>query len=462
MSTAWKKQLAIRLSRFMSLAVLAGLAFAASSATIQQASTQERTLSRSWVNYERYSGRPGSSPSTQTDYLQLVYELQALRAARKATGLSETQPEPYEKISQPRNNLRNRVPLSLLHWKRTLEVFTPEQQRQAQATGVVPEPTQTNATIFAVTPVRPTTYRGAAVEISLAADDFFEETGTNSPIRSLRLDAGDGLDWQELTAGKPIAASYEAIGLKTITVEATLSDGSVLQASASLDVAALSSPDPTESVTLIADAPYNNTTGTIYILKSGPHVGLRSPVLVAEGFDMENSMDWDVLYNILNKEKLAETLQSYGRDLIVLDYTNAMRNIFENAALARKAVSYINANRNNASDKFTVIGASMVGLVTRIALADMDRDPATCGISHVNTWISFDSPHKGANIPLGLQEFFAFFQGKDFIPASVAHFYSLVNQPAARQMLLVHHSTTTTLAGNSSNATFQATLEAKG
>lgn len=222
MSTAWKKQLAIRLSRFMSLAVLAGLAFAASSATIPQASTQERTLSRSWVNYERYSGRPGSSPSTQTDYLQLVYELQALRAARKATGLSETQPEPYEKISQPRNNLRNRVPLSLLHWKRTLEVFTPEQQRQAQATGVVPEPTQTNATIFAVTPVMPTTYRGAAVEISLAADDFFEETGTNSPIRSLRLDAGDGLDWQELTAGKPIAASYEAIGLKTITVEATL------------------------------------------------------------------------------------------------------------------------------------------------------------------------------------------------------------------------------------------------
>ena len=76
---------------------------------------------------------------------------------------------------------------------------------------------------------------------------------------------------------------------------------------------------------------------------------------------MENSMDWDVLYNILNKEKLAETLQSYGRDLIVLDHTNAMRNIFENAALARKAVSYINANRNNASDKFTVIGASMGG-----------------------------------------------------------------------------------------------------
>jgi len=446
----------------MSLALLAGLSCAATSATIPQTSTQERTLSRSWVNLERYSGRPASSPSTQTDYQQLVYELQALRTARKATGLSVAQQAPYETINQPRNNLRNRVPLSLLHWKRTLDVFTSEQQRQAQATGVVPEPIQTNITIFAVAPVRPTTYRGAAVEISLSADDFFEETGGSNTIRSLRFDAGDGNGWRDLAIGTAIDASYNTVGLKTVIVEATLSDGAVLLASASLDVVALSSPDPTQSVTLVAEAPYNNTTGTIYILKSGPHVGLRCPVLVAEGFDMENSMDWDVLYNILNKEQLTETLGSYGRDLIVLDYTNAMRNIFENAALARKAVKYVNANRYNASDKFAVIGASMGGLVTRIALADMDRDPATYGISHVNTWISFDSPHKGANIPLGIQEFLAFFYNKNSAFAAAAKLFNILNQPAARQMLLVHHSTTTSLAGNISNTAFQASLDVKG
>ena len=77
------------------------------------------------------------------------------------------------------------------------------------------------------------------------------------------------------------------------------------------------------------------------------------------------------------------TRLAYGRDLLVLDYTNAMRNIFENAALARKAVNYVNANRHDAADPFTVIGASMGGLVTRIALADMDRDPAAYGASHV-------------------------------------------------------------------------------
>jgi len=247
-------------------------------------------------------------------------------------------------------------------------------------------------------------------------------------------------------------------------MEATLSDNTILLASTSLDVAALATPDPNSTVTLIAPSPYNNTTGTIYIYKSGPHTGLRYPVLVAEGFDMENNMDWDVLYNILNKQQLAETLRSYGRDLIVLDYTNAMRNIFENAALVRSAVNYVNSNRQTFSDKFTVIGASMGGLVTRIALADMDLNPAGYGISHVNTWISFDSPQKGANIPLGIQEFLAFFYNKHSEFAAAAKLYNILNQPAARQMLLAHHSfySPTLLAGNSSNTAFQATLDAKG
>lgn len=447
--------------------ILVGVTFTALltfSATLSEQSTKTgSTLTRSWVDHERYSGRPGSSPSTPTDFQQLAYELQASRSTRTPTSLSTAQRTPYETVSLPRNNLGNRVPLSLIHWKRTLAVITPDQKRQALSTGTTPEPVLTNVTILAVAPVRPTTYHGATVEISLAADDFFEETGSTNTICSLRVDAGDGAGWRALSTGQVINASYDSTGSKIIAVAASLSDGTILTASSVLEVAALATPSPTYSARLIAAYPYNNTTGTLYVYKSADsHAGLRCPVLVAEGFDMENNMDWDVLYNILNKEQLAETLRSYGRDLIVLDYTNAMRNILENAALARSAVQYVNANRNNAADKFTVIGASMGGLVTRIALADMDQDPYTYGASDVDTWISFDSPHKGANIPLGVQEFLAFFYNKNSAFAAAAKLYSILNQPAAKQMLLVHHSTTTSLAGNSSNINFQATLDAKG
>jgi hypothetical protein len=417
---------------------------------------------RSWVNHERYSGIWNAQPSTPTDYKQLAYELQSLRETRTTIPLSVAQQQPYETVNTPRNNIGNKVPLSVLHWDRTVDAITPEQQTQALSTGITPEPISTNVTFFAMSPVKPTTYRGASLEMMLSADDFFEEANSTSTIQNLRIDAGNGIGWQPLVLNEPLTVSYDTTGTKTIAIEAELADGSTLQASSQLDVAALVTLSPTLTNRLIAAAPYNNTTGTIYIYKSGPHTGLRCPVLVAEGFDMENDMDADTLYNILNKEKLAETLSSYGRDLIVLDYTNAMRNITENAALARAAVNYINANRHNSSDKFTVIGASMGGLVTRIALADMDRNPATYGTSHVNTWISFDSPHKGANIPLGLQEFFAFFQGKAEMPVSITHLYSLLNQPAAKQMLLTHHSSSATLAGNPTNIAFQTYLNSCG
>jgi Palmitoyl protein thioesterase len=432
----------------------------------QPPDTNTRTglVIRSWVNHERYSGTWKAQPSTQNDYKQLAYELQGLRATRKKAHSRLSQQQPYVTVSTPRNNIGNRVPLSLLHWERTVDAITPEQQTQALSTGVTPEPIITNVTLFAVSPVKPTTYRGASLEMMLSADDFFEEVGNTSTIQNLRIDAGDGIGWQPLILDEPLNVSYDTTGTKTVEIEAELSDGTILQASSQLDVMALATPDPTLSVRLVAPSPYNNTTGTIYIYKSGPHTGLRCPVLVAEGFDMENNMDAEVLYNILNEENLAETLSSYGRDLIVLDYANAMRNITENAALARAAINYINANRQNSTDKFTVIGASMGGLVTRIALADMDSNPVTYGVSDVDTWISFDSPHKGANIPLGIQEFLAFFYNKDAGFAAAANLYNILNQPAAKQMLLVHQSyySPTLIAGNTSNTAFQALLDTKG
>lgn len=417
----------------------------------------------SWLNLSYYTGDSGSKPISPVNHKQLAYELQNYQDQHFATSNS-VQQKPYDAISESRNNLRGHVPISLLYWNRKTSIA-----KKSATTGMDPtvktpaEAVQTNITVFSFAPVRPETYRGSDVTLSLAAGDLFEEAiPEEKTIQTVQIDPGDGGGYRSLSLDQEIPVSYTTTGTKSMTLQATLTDGTVLTALSMLEVTALSTPNPTTTVRLTAPYPYNNTTGTVYIYKSDNHVGLRFPVLVAEGFDMENSMDWDVLYNILNKENLAETLRSYGRDLIVLDYTNAMRNIFDNAALARSAINYVNANRYNPSDKFTVIGASMGGLVTRIALTQMDRTPATYGQSHVNTWISFDSPHMGANIPLGLQEFFAFFNGKTGIPAVINNYYALLNQPAARQMLLVHHFQTGLLAGNPTNIVFQSTLQTLG
>jgi len=145
---------------------------------------------------------------------------------------------------------------------------------------IAPKSGSTNVPVFAFAPVRPTTYRGAELALTLDADDYFEETAdAKKAIVALRADAGDGTGWQALDTEQAVTASYDSTGTKVIALEATLADGSVLSASASIQVAALMTPNPTETLALKG--------GQLYVYKSDNHAGLRCPVFVVEGFDMK-------------------------------------------------------------------------------------------------------------------------------------------------------------------------------
>lgn len=193
-------------------------------------------------------------------------------------------------------------------------------------------------------------------------------------------------------------------------------------------------PSPTETVALTS-SPYS-VSGLLYIAKADTNApGLHNPVLVVEGFDIDNSMNWPELYELLNQENLVEDLQAYGRDLAILNFGDSTADILANSALTETAINYVNANRADPSDKFTAVGASLGGLTVRKALADMP-------VHNVDTWISFDAPHEGANIPLGVQEFFEHFSA-DSLPNdfnAIREFLQALDSPAAKQLLVVHHS----------------------
>jgi hypothetical protein len=394
---------------------------------------------RSWVELERYSGQPASRTISRGDFRQLVFELQAeQQQVVETTGRMKCPAaSAYQRVGTPRNNERHRLALSLLHWSRAV-------------------PEGSNATVFAFAPIRDKTYRGGDVRLSIAPDDMFELVeDADQQIVAMQLDAGDGAGLRVIEAGEPVLVSYDSLGEKTLELEATQADGTILYASATLEVAALATPNPTETVALQAAAPYAGFAGSLYLLKSGAHAGLKCPVFVVEGFDMNNDMDWDVLYNVLNKEQLAETLMRFGRDLVVLDFGEATADIIGNAHLAIAALNYINTNRNDPADKFTMIGASMGGLVSRYALAASELDPAMYGTSDVGTWISFDSPQTGANIPLGLQQFFGFFGpfADDYSDlAMIQEFKAKLDAVAAKQMLLVHYSSGAARAAHPNSA----------
>jgi hypothetical protein len=228
-----------------------------------------------------------------------------------------------------------------------------------------------------------------------------------------------------------IAASTEALVMRHI-ITLSITYWAIV-------IPALSIPAPTETVAITSAPPYS-AIGELYILQANTNApGLQNPVLVVEGFDIGNSMNWPELYELLNKENLIGDIQQYGRDLVVMNFGDSTIDILANTALTETAIEYINANRIDLTDKFTAVGASLGGLTVRKALVDMpDHD--------VDTWISFDAPHEGANIPLGVQEYLEFFAPQN---VSASNLLAVLDRPAARQMLVAHHTIPNGLTGGS-------------
>jgi hypothetical protein len=128
-----------------------------------------------------------------------------------------------------------------------------------------------------------------------------------------------------------------------------------------------------------------------------------------------------------------DNLWDKGYDVIFLDFAEGATWIQKNAQVLKATLLWINEEKSKNGSKFEniIVGPSMGGQVARIALAEMERD----NVNHcTKMYISFDSPHQGAHIPLGLQSMaFAAYDSKFDCDKWVK-----LNQPAARQLLTYH------------------------
>jgi pimeloyl-ACP methyl ester carboxylesterase len=285
--------------------------------------------------------------------------------------------------------------------------------------------------VFAFSPLQQEAYHGANLELLLEPEAVLSYAAT--PITGYWLDAGDGLGFRSLQPGQPFIASYSTAGTKTLTLRALQADGDTLQASSSLEVVQLATPDPDETWNIVASETYEGLagSGTAYVYLAEGHATVTNPVVIVEGFDIDNSLDWPALYDLLNRENLLEDLRADGFDAVVLDFTDAVDHIQRNGLVLVELLEMVNA-ATAPGQTSAIVGASMGGLVSRYALLWMEDQ----AIPHrVRKLISFDSPHKGANIPLGMQAWVEFFAGQ----AEEADFLlQQLRSPAARQMLLYH------------------------
>ncbi|MBB2913263.1 pimeloyl-ACP methyl ester carboxylesterase [Streptosporangium becharense] len=169
--------------------------------------------------------------------------------------------------------------------------------------------------------------------------------------------------------------------------------------------------------------------GTAWIYYGEGNQCLVNPVILADGFNSGPS-NLHGAWQFLERKgyPLASELRRRGRDLIILGFAERSASILDNARTAMAAISQTIAERFG-DTRLTVGGFSMGGLVTRYALAKMEHD----GIAHqTDLYVSYDSPHRGAWIPISLQAFAHFLRKGD------AAFSNQINSPAARQLLWRH------------------------
>lgn len=362
----------------------------------------------------RYDGSASAPPASPSAWRQMQY------AVRAADGAPSGWPSLQEIESHARGARRaGVVPIGLIDV--AYERVTPGGSVRDQGR------------LFSAAALVSRTYRGADVTFRMDPDLVLTDGGAG--LASFSIDFADGRGAVSLGLGELHRVRYRVPGVKTLALRAVDGEGGTLQATFRFEVLGLVAPTPDDTLHVTGTIPYLGgvASGDAYVYLAAGHADIVNPVVVAEGFDLDNSLDWDALYELLNREGLVETLRGEGYDLVVLDFDDATDYVQRNTYVLMELLQQVRAIAGD-TDGMVLVGASMGGLCGRLALATMEdmAIPHGCRL-----FISFDAPQRGANIPLGVQHWVDFFSSQS---ADAQLLLDALNSPASRQMLVYHHS----------------------
>ena len=250
---------------------------------------------------------------------------------------------------------------------------------------------------------------------------------TNKSIKDIEIDYGNG--FVSIKNGS-VNASLDQ-GAHDISIRAILQDGqvffshSILRINEKLQTKTISAP---HSVHHITGSSYNGiqTAADVTIVRASSNTTgkILRPFIFVEGFDPRilGGMTAETIYNkVFYPNSLNEIF-----DFIYVDWEESGEYIQANAYTLIEILKYINRNLAPGASQAILVGHSMGGLVSRYALKTMENRNIT---HNVGAYVSYDSPHLGANVPLGiLYGFYGvldFLDEKDILDAVLDRFTSL-------------------------------------
>ncbi len=314
---------------------------------------------------------------------------------------------------------------------------------------------------------------------------LFFTNNTEENVKTIEIDFGNGQGFQTIGFDEIINVSYapgedyyEVIvkityeNINTLEDNIVFSHFSFLKTENSIPAPTLQDYYPSEYDDL-SNPEYSVYHGIIYTILFNPENEsgkLRRPFVICDGFDPGNKRTYEE--TIIDEEdppppknrdtrgiferfngdpshwetessaNLMAYLQNLGYDVVFVDFNWGAGPIHKNANTLRHFFNDVlnNTFRDSKTEEMVLVGPSMGGLITRYTLTTMENNNEN---HYVKNWISFDSPHKGAYIPLGLQWLIHHFsEAFFFLEPTLSQDYLLLSF-AAKQMLIYHYTNPT-------------------
>ncbi len=311
---------------------------------------------------------------------------------------------------------------------------------------------------------------------SLRFKDSLRFNNTGLSVSLLQVDCGDGLGLRTIGSNAVLFIPYTQSGVKILRFVATFSNGQSFTAYARVYFKYAVAPPLAKGSghpNIIKDrridakitfTDYGGATAKgegvmwFYFSQNNDTL-LRKPILIVDGFDPGNMRqpekyagegEGKSIWELLEYKDSMDTLRHAGEqfiqqgyDLVILDLPDGGGYIERNAMVCIEAINEINRRlaASGSTEEIVVVGPSMGGQITRYALAYMEQNRneyTNYGKHNCRLWVSFDSPHQGANIAIGAQAFLKFFGYVAGSEGAKKSWESTVCCTAAQQMLIVH------------------------
>lgn len=358
-----------------------------------------------------------------------------------------------------------------------------------------------------------------------ATFNFPSATFVNSSDKTMTafaVDFGNGAGYQTVALNTPVSIAYTTSGVKTLKFKMTVTGGQIYYSHGKIDVIGTggaqaryassdlrtykfpraTDPDCPETSypnpELFEGSYYGATIevqySSIFSAYRGSNVCVAKfikPLIVCKGFDvskfaafgmdrvnlasfMASNVDGSIGLGLSKGGFLPDKLDSAGYDIVYINFDEGTGDIQRNALLVENVIQWVNLHKiigpSGQREKNVLFGQSMGGLVARYAVCDLEkrRDANASYPAHeVRTLITQDSPHRGANVPIGFQtvvnKLASMNLGKiglatygvgagiigsqidlqDVIPVLKAG-KQLLNEPATKQMLVIQDGMTNT------------------